>query len=200
MSRRAIHRGVCTAGASSWSEAGGVFLWHLGGTIAIVRYAFRDDRMDLRLLIVGAVLPDLIDSPIGAIWFEGLGGVRLFGHTMLFAAGAMVVVLALTRRGRPRKRWMPLAVGVLVHLVLDGMWADPETLWWPFLGTDFSVSGYDDFGGYVAAVVGDWRVWALEGVGAAYLGYLTVKGNLGSSEQRAAFVRTGRIAVPIDRR
>ena len=42
-----------------------MLFWHVGGTIALVRYTVRDERMDLRFLILGAVLPDLIDTPIG---------------------------------------------------------------------------------------------------------------------------------------
>ena len=35
-----------------------MLFWHLGATVALVRYSFRDDRMDLRFLMLGAVLPD----------------------------------------------------------------------------------------------------------------------------------------------
>jgi membrane-bound metal-dependent hydrolase YbcI (DUF457 family) len=177
-----------------------VFLWHVGGTVAAIRYAFRDDRMDLRLLIAGAVLPDLIDTPLGLLWFNDLGSVRLFSHSLLFGAAVMVAVVVATRRGRPRKRWMPLAVGILMHLVLDAMWADPETLWWPFLGVDFAASGYGSAGALVRAILTDWRVWVLELAGLAYLSYLARRGNLGSAAERATFRSTGRIGVPIDRR
>ena len=177
-----------------------MFLWHLGGTVAIVRYAFRDDRMDLRLLLVGAVLPDLIDTPLGAFGYSSFDSIRLFAHTMLFASAVLIAVLVSTRRGRPRKRWMPLAVGVLVHLVLDGMWSDPETLWWPFLGTDFASAGEDGFGALLGSTLTSWRSWILEAIGAGYVLVLAVKGRLGSSEARTRFRNTGRIDVPIDRR
>jgi membrane-bound metal-dependent hydrolase YbcI (DUF457 family) len=175
-----------------------MLLWHLGGSVALVRYAFRDERMDLRFLLLGAVLPDLIDTPIGLAAYRSLGGVRLVAHTLVFAALAMVIVLVSTRRGRPRKRWMPLAVGVLVHLILDAMWADPETLWWPFLGWDFSAAEQTTAGGYLRAVLTDWRVWTLEAVGVVYLGHLARRANLASPATRRAFLSTGRIDVPID--
>lgn len=176
-----------------------MLFWHLGGTVAVIRYSFRDDRMDLRLLLVGALLPDVIDTPLGLAGFGTFGGVRLFSHTILFASVVMTVVVLATRRGRPRKRWMPLAIGILTHLVLDAMWTDPETLLWPFLGFDFAPSGFGSAGVLVVSILTDWRVWALEMVGAGYLAYLVSRGNLTSPEERARFARTGRIAVPIDR-
>lgn len=177
-----------------------MLFWHVGGTVAAIRYTFRDDRMDLRLLIAGAVLPDVIDTPLGLLAFGTFGGVRLFTHTILFASVVMAAVVLATRRGRPRKRWMPLAIGILTHLVLDGMWADPETLWWPFLSLDFATSGFGSAGALVGSVLADWRVWTLEAVGAVYLTYLAYRGNLSSPEEWSRFRKTGRIAVPIDRR
>lgn len=177
-----------------------MLFWHVGGTVAAARYAFRDDRMDLRLLIVGAVLPDVLDTPVGLAAFEMVGTVRLVGHSLLFGSLVMVAVMAATRRGRPRKRWMPLAIGVLMHLVFDAMWAEPETLWWPFLGLDFAGSGYASAGSFISSVVTDWRVWLAEGAGAGYLAYLARRGNITDPRQWERFKRTGRISVPIDRR
>jgi membrane-bound metal-dependent hydrolase YbcI (DUF457 family) len=168
--------------------------------VVATRYAFRDDRMDLRFLVLGAVLPDLIDTPLGLFGFSTFGAVRLFSHSLLFGALVMTGVVLGTRRGRPRKRWMPVAIGILMHLFLDAMWADPETLWWPFLGWDFATSGFADAAALIAAVVSDWRVWALEALGAVYLAYLARRGNLASRPQRDRFLKTGRIGVPIDRR
>ena len=174
-----------------------MLLWHLGGTIALIRYAFRDERMDLRFLALGALLPDLIDTPLGLVAFSATGSVRLVGHSLLLAGGAMVAVVLATRRGRPRKRWMPLAIGMLVHLFLDAMWADPETLWWPFLGIEFSQAGAVSVGGYVADVLTDWWVWVLEALGAAYLVILGRRGRLATHDARSRLWSTGRIDVPI---
>lgn len=176
-----------------------MLFWHLGGTIAAIRYAFRDERMDLRYLMFGAVLPDIVDTPIGLIAYETLGAVRLAGHSLLVAGGVMVAVVVATRRGRPRKRWMPLAIGMLVHLFLDAMWADPETLWWPFLGFDFSPAAADGAATYVSAVLGEWRVWALEAVGLVYLVVLARRSGLGTAAARREFRDTGRVSAPIGR-
>lgn len=174
-------------------------LWHLGATVALVRYAFRDDRMDLRFLMLGAILPDLVDTPVGVVLFASTGTTRLVTHTLLVSALVMVVVVWRTRRGRPRKRWMPLAIGMLMHLALDAMWASPETLWWPFLGFDFTPSGAETIGSYLADVLSDPLVWVLEAVGAIYLVLLARRARLGDPVTRDRFFTTGVIDVPIDR-
>lgn len=177
-----------------------MFLWHAGATIAIARYVFRDERMDLRFLLLGGLLADVVDTPIGLAFYESLGAVRLVMHSLTAAGLVMVAVLLSTRRGRPRKRWMPIAIGMLLHLVLDGMWQQPETLWWPFLGLDFSPTGSATVGIYLETVLSDWRVWALEAVGLAYLVVLGRRGRLGEAESRRKLLTTGRIDVAIEQR
>ncbi len=156
--------------------------------------------MDLRFLVLGALLPDLIDTPIGLVWFSTLQSVRLAVHSLLAAGLVMTIVLLATRRGRPRKRWMPLAIGLLLHLVLDAMWNDPETLWWPFLGLDFTPAGPTTAGDYMGGVLTDWRVWALEAVGLSYLIGLGRRAGLGRSEARHRLTTTGTVDAPIERR
>ncbi len=175
-----------------------MLFWHIGATIAIARYSFRDDRMDLRMLVLGGLLPDLIDTPIGLLFYSQLGGVRLVTHGLILAAVVMVVVVMSTRRGRPRKLWMPLAIGLLFHVLLDAMWLDPETLWWPLLGWEFSPAGPESAGSYVESVLTDWRMWAAELAGLVYLAYLWAGAGLRDKEKRQHLVRTGRIDLPID--
>jgi len=177
-----------------------MLFWHVGGAIAVIRYTFRDERMDLRLVIVGVLLPTLIDAPIGIIGWDRFESLRLVAHSLVFAASLMTAILLTTRRGRPRKKWMPLAVGVLLHLVLDAMWREPETLWWPFFGWAFTSTGLDTAGDYIRAVAGDWRTWALESIGLAYLIVLWRRSRLGDPERRATFISTGRVDAHIGRR
>ena len=176
-----------------------MLFWHVGATIAFVRYAFRDEAMDLRFLAIGAILPDLIDTPIGFAYWSTFRSVRLASHTILFATILLVVVMAATRRGRPRKRWMPLAIGVLIHLVLDGMWRSPETLWWPFLGWEFDATTFSTTWAYLEWLLTDVRTWALEAVGLVYLVVLARRSDLGDPNARKALLRTGRVSAPIGR-
>lgn len=94
---------------------------------------------------------------------------------------------------------MPLAVGVLIHLVLDGMWRSPETLWWPFLGWDFDATIYQTVWTYLEWLLTDPRTWALEGVGLVYLAALARRSNLGDRDARRTLLTKGRVSAPIGR-
>lgn len=175
-----------------------MFFWHLGATVALIRYTFRDERMDLRLLLVGAVAANLMDLPVGLLLYDQVRTTRLIGHSLLLSAVVMVLVLFLTRRGRPRKTWMPLAAGMMIHLFLDLMWVSQETFLWPFLGWEFTPGAEQTVGELIRAVLTDWRVWILEALGLVYLWRLVVRARLGEPTARSLFWSTGRIDVPID--
>jgi hypothetical protein len=175
-----------------------VLFWHLGATTAFIRYAFRDPNMDLRFLAVGAVAPDLIDLPIGIALWDSVGAVRLGAHSLGFAALVMAVVLVLTRRGPRRKRWMLFAVGVLAHLAFDAMWRLPETLWWPFLGTEFATTGFGTYGEYVRNLLANPVMWLGEVSGAAYLVWMGRRIGIGDPATRRTFLETGIASVGLD--
>ena len=105
------------------------------GTIAKVAVFMR--RMDYRLLILGSLLPDIIDKPIGMVFFRDFfSNGRLFSHSLLFLVLITSLGLYLYRRwGKP---WLLiLSFGTAVHLLLDEMWNTPGTILWPFLGWGF---------------------------------------------------------------
>ncbi|MEX1281544.1 MAG: metal-dependent hydrolase [Acidimicrobiia bacterium] len=173
-----------------------MFLWHVGASTFLFRWIFRDPAVDLRFLAVGAVLPNLVDLPLAlALGFPD-GAHRLWAHALVVPISLMFVLLVVTRRGPTRKRWMALTVGVFFHLLLDQMWALPETLLWPFLGTGFSDMGVASFGDLVDSAV---DVWAIVGevVGLAYLAFVW---GWAPPEDRAAFTATGvlRLGAPRD--
>ena len=176
-----------------------MLFWHVGATTAFIRYAFRDPAMDLRFLALGAIAPDLIDLPIGIAMWDTFASVRLTAHTLAFGALVMVAVLTFTRRGARRKRWMLFAVGILMHLALDAMWRSPETLWWPFLGTDFASTGFETYGAYLGDLLTSPVMWAGEVAGLAYVGWLARRARAEDPNVRRAFLRTGVVSVGLDR-
>ncbi len=92
---------------------------------------------DIRLLLAGSLLPDIIDKPLGHIFFrEALSSGRIIGHTLFFLI--LITLAGFLLYQRNKKTW-PLAVSfsVLAHLILDQMWKAPETLLWPFFGFAF---------------------------------------------------------------
>ena len=116
-----------------------MIFWHVGASVLMFRYLFRDPDVDLRFLAAGAIVPDVIDKSIGrVIWADYFQSGRIYAHTLVFFVLTLTVVMIATTRGsRGRRRWVAFSVGVMFHLILDGMWVVPETLLWPLFGWDF---------------------------------------------------------------
>lgn len=169
--------------------------WHVGGTLFLFRWIFRDPKVDIRFLLAGAVVPDVIDLTLGTVVFAArFGSGELWTHGLLVPSLVVILVLLATRRGRRRRAWMAFAVGILFHLVLDAMWTDTRVFLWPFAGVDLA-SGAS--GGYWAAAVeralsDPWR-WVREGIGVAYLAWVWVAEDLGDPGRRRAVLETGRL-------
>lgn len=177
-----------------------MIFWHVGGTIAIFRYVFRDPKVDLRFLALGALLPDLIDKPLGTLLFPSVfnNNSQVIGHTLLFSMVLMSVVLAATRRGRVRRRWMALAIGSLIHLLLDAMWTAQDTFLWPAFGWEFPPGVTDYWSGLMERLVANpWHI-IQELVGLGYLVYLYRRYLSGDPERRSELIHTGRIAALTD--
>ncbi len=99
------------------------------------------NRIDIRILLIGSLLPDFIDKPVGQLLLrDTLNSGRIFCHTLLF-------VIVLTLAGvclyqARRKTWLlVLSGGSFAHLVFDEMWLRPRTLFWPIFGLAFERVG-----------------------------------------------------------
>ena len=99
---------------------------HLGLTLASARFM---SKADLAFLVLGSMLPDIIDKPLGLIAFGSPNMGRTFAHTLLF----LLLLVALSFYSRDI-RLNSMSWGVLAHLTLDSMWNSPVTLLWPLLG------------------------------------------------------------------
>ena len=94
-------------------------------------------RIDFRILLIGSILPDIIDKPIGGLIFsEELGSGRIFAHTLVFLLILIIVGIWLYRV-RDSIWMLVLAFGTFIHLLLDQIWLMPETILWPILGLEF---------------------------------------------------------------
>jgi inner membrane protein len=105
--------------------------------------------LDLRFVLLGSLMPDIIDKPLGIFVFgDTLSNGRIYGHTLLFLlvlAGAGFWLWRYRRGG-----WlMAIACGVLMHLILDQIWIEPETLFWPLLGFSFGRLNVENWVGEV---------------------------------------------------
>lgn len=170
-----------------------MLLWHLGATLFLFRWIFRDPKVDVRFLLLGAALPDLIDFPLGTLILPGYSSGELWAHSLVVPVAYMAVVLGSTRRGRRRRAWMAVGVGWLFHLLLDAMWVDQRVFLWPFFGLEL-LSGPDPYWplAWERALSDPWR-WLLELAGLAYLSWIWVRHCLGDPERRRALLDTGRL-------
>lgn len=171
-----------------------MIFWHLGVTAALMFVTLGVRRLDYRVVLLGAVLPDLIDKPLGRIFFaEQFQTGRLFAHTLLFVT-VLLLGIQLFLRGETARRWFVLPIAALIHLALDGMWNHPVTLFWPFFGTGFPP---DPGAGYWLDVLllpfTDLRMGAMEAAGLACLLFLGRAYGLQNRARLMDFVRTGRL-------
>lgn len=116
---------------------------HLGIALAAGRFAARAVRVNLAFLALGAILPDLIDKPLGDLIYGTPSMGRIYAHTILF-----LLILAAAAFYTRDIRLYSLAAGVMIHLVLDFMWKTPIILFWPLLG-DFPTAAHLDSMSYV---------------------------------------------------
>lgn len=136
----------------------------------------RDPSFDYRLVAVGALAPIVLDAP----WQH-----RGLAHTLIFAVGALVAVMALTTNRRElRRHLIALPVGLLAHLVLDGVWANKNLFWWPALGP----WGASALAPSAAVVV------ARELAGLVVFAHVVRRFGLADPQRRREFLRTGRLA------
>ncbi len=90
-----------------------MLLWFAGLSILVVANVFRSTGLDYRFVALGALLPLLVDVPVGH---------RAVGHALIFPVGLFVAVMLVTT-GRPRllrRRLLCVPIGVFVGLVLSG--------------------------------------------------------------------------------
>jgi hypothetical protein len=176
-----------------------MLIWRLAATLWLFRWIFRDPKVDVRFLFAGVLLPDVIDLIAGTVLFpERFATGELWGHSLLLATVYMAIVLAVTRRGRRRRAFMAIGVAWLLHLLIDGMWTDPEILFWPFFGVDLA-GGEAPFwpSAWDRAMSDPWR-WALEAIGVVYLVWLWFAVGLNEPERRRRMVESGRIPEYVD--
>src|SRR4030042_2261354 len=137
-------------------------------------FASLSHYLDIRWLLVGSLLPDIIDKPVGQYLFrDTFNNRRIFSHTLLFLIIISAIGFYLLKKHH--QKWMlALAAGAFAHLFLDEMWQTPQTLFWPLLGFSFPTEELEGWAtGIWEALFSDPRVYIPEAVG---LGVLLVLG------------------------
>ncbi|MBI2958299.1 MAG: metal-dependent hydrolase [Chloroflexi bacterium] len=106
------------------------------------------NRLDLRWLMAGSMLPDAIDKTLMlAFPASAVGSGRTIAHSLLFVV--VVLLVGLTLRSRAKAVLLTVGAASLGHLALDSMWNMPHTLLWPALGWSFEPLHVGDFVGRI---------------------------------------------------
>jgi membrane-bound metal-dependent hydrolase YbcI (DUF457 family) len=172
-----------------------MLLWHVGGALFLFRWIFRDPGVDVRFLVFGAILPDLIDLPLGTILLaDKYSSGRLWAHSLLAPTVLGVATLVFTRRGARRKAWIAIAVGMFFHLLLDGMWRVTEVFAWPLFG-DFPKGASPFWPAAWSRALSDPIRWLEEIAGLAYLVALWRRAGLADPGARRRLISEGRLAA-----
>jgi hypothetical protein len=156
-----------------------VLLWFFGGAFAIVWNVFHDPALDHRLVLLGAILPDVVDAPFG--------GAR-WAHSLTVPVVALLLVMVATRgRRRLRRQLLALPIGLFLHLVLDGAWSNTDVFWWPVSGWSPAGDGLPSFDRPVSIVI------VQELIGLAALVWAYRRFGLADHARRRTLWRTGRL-------
>jgi membrane-bound metal-dependent hydrolase YbcI (DUF457 family) len=154
-----------------------VLAWYVGLSVLIVANVFRSSGVDYRLVALGALLPLVVDLPVGH---------RAFGHALLFPVALLVLVMVGTigRSRLLRRRWLCLPIGIFCGLVLSGAFTADKVFWWPALGSHF---------GRESLLPVWWVVLLEELVGLFAVWWVVGQFDLYLPGPRAEFVRSGHL-------
>ncbi len=146
--------------------------------------------IDYRLVLIGSLLPDILDKPSWLITFGDIfPSGRAYGHTLLFSMVLFVCGLMLIRY---KKSWLLIiSLSSIIHLILDRMWTNPVALWWPLLGPIQTVDATGWMSDIIGALFSNPGVYISEIIGLIIIllmGYRLIVRKRGLN-----FIRTGAI-------
>jgi membrane-bound metal-dependent hydrolase YbcI (DUF457 family) len=176
-----------------------IFFGHIGITLLLAFLIFNiilKKKIDYRFLVVGAVLPDLIDKPIGQyLFYSTFHNGRIFAHTILFVVLLVLLAAFLWRKYRFAGAGV-LALGAIAHITEDQIWQEPVTAFWPLLGWQFPKLDITDYSSYILnALLHVPNAYVPEIIGLVIIAGFVWRFELYRPERVKAFVRTGRLSL-----
>jgi len=107
-----------------------MFFWFIGTGILIFKSVFKDNKADLRYLVMGLLFLDIADTVLSIRYADKEP--RYITHSLIFSVSVMFVIMILSKRGTSkRKNLLLFSIGLYLHLFLDFMWLDQSTFLFP---------------------------------------------------------------------
>lgn len=170
-----------------------IFFGHVGITTAAMktyeniigekRSGKDKSSIDYRLVMLGAMLPDLIDKPIGAWLFRStFHNSRIIAHSLVFSITLMILGSCYFYK-RKNNNITLLGASSFIHQILDSMWLYPGILYWPAYGWKFPTRPEGNWvESSLSKLLTDPYVYMPEMIGAAivayYMGKVIAQGSL----------------------
>jgi len=167
---------------------------HIGLTIAII-YTFQRTKfpglvLDYRPVILGSLLPDIIDKPIGYILFQRYyENGWIYGHTLLFSLLLLILSYFI------KTKYLMVGLASLLLLIEDGVAIYmPRTFLWPLLGWSFDkneifTSKWIEY--TISGLYTNEYIQITELAGAAIIFYLFLRHKLYIKSNLLAFIKNG---------
>ncbi len=113
-----------------------LLIFHVALPLILFEIPYLKNKFNVNrlILVIGSLLPDLIDKPLMMLQLENGRG---FAHTLLFALGSFIILFLFTRN-KPSLS-LSYLLGITFHLILD-LPAIP--LFYPFINYDISFVDY----------------------------------------------------------
>lgn len=154
------------------------------------------DKIDFRIIAVSAMLPDIVDKIIG-MWILGeeVSNGRIFTHSLITVTIFSLAFLNISKIKFSKITIPTLYVfPVFLHLVLDGLWELPGTLFWPLMGTRFPRVDVE-FGDYFELLLSSPVAWMGELIGIMIIFVLFIRYRVYLRENLVLFLKKGRFKL-----
>lgn len=130
-------------------------------------------KLSWGLLFIGAILPD-IDYLFD--WFANLEIHRTITHSLLFVIFIFFVTYLILKRYKKQNQAIFIAIGLLIHLVIDTLFAPKLLFFWPI---GFSISFFSLSGPIMNWIDSIVKIETIDmGLGVLWLFYLFLRGKL----------------------
>ena len=105
---------------------------HIGATLGLTYFSFPEhvrEKIDYRLVLIGALTPDLIDKVFSAMFFSYT---RFLGHSLFCCLILTIIIYSLF----DTKKGLSFCIGDIFHLIEDAGWFVPW--FYPLINYEFT--------------------------------------------------------------